>query len=168
MTARTTAILITGMSGSGKSTVLAELTTRGFHTVDTDYGDWIDAGGGERLWRADRIDALLREPREVPLFVAGTVANQGGFYPRFAEIVLLSAPLPVLLDRIATRTNNPFGRTESERRRIIADTEVVEPLLRARATVEIDTRAPLTEVVDRLARLATREGDRDNPGVSNR
>ena len=163
-----TAILITGMSGSGKSTVLAELTTRGFQTVDTDYGDWIDESGGERLWREDRIDALLRETREVPLFVAGTVANQGRFAARFAEIVLLSAPLPVLLARIATRTGNPFGRHPAERARIVADTEAIEPLLRARATIEIDTRAPLTEVVDRLARLATREGDLDNPGVSER
>ena len=163
-----TAILITGMSGSGKSTVLAELTTRGFQTVDTDYGDWIDESGGERLWRADRIDALLAESSDVPLFVAGTVANQGRFYPRFTEIVLLSAPLPVLLDRVAARTNNPFGQHAAERARIIADTEAVEPLLRARATVEIDTRAPLTEVVDRLARLTTLGGDPDNLGVSKR
>jgi RNase adaptor protein for sRNA GlmZ degradation len=163
-----TAILITGMSGSGKSTVLAELTTRGFRTVDTDYGEWIDESGGERLWRVDRIDALLAESSDGPLFVAGTVANQGRFYPRFAEIVLLSAPMPVLLDRIATRTTNPFGRTAAQRARIIADTEAIEPLLRARATVEIDTRAPLTEVVDRLARLTTREGDLDSPGVSKR
>jgi RNase adaptor protein for sRNA GlmZ degradation len=163
-----TAILITGMSGSGKSTVLAELTTRGFRTVDTDYGEWIDESGGERLWRVDRIDALLAESSDGPPFVAGTVANQGRFYPRFAEIVLLSAPMPVLLDRIATRTTNPFGRTAAQRARIIADTEAIEPLLRARATVEIDTRAPLTEVVDRLARLTTREGDLDSPGVSKR
>ena len=162
------AILITGMSGSGKSTVLAELTTRGFHTLDTDYGEWIDESGGERLWRVDRIDALLAESSNEPLFVAGTVANQGRFYPRFAEIVLLSAPMPVLLDRIATRTNNPFGRTAAERARIIADTEAIEPLLRAHATVEIDTRAPLNEVVDRLARLTTPEGDLDSPGVSKR
>lgn len=161
------AILVTGMSGSGKSTVLAELATRGFQTVDTDYGDWIEESGGERLWRADRIDALLRATARVPLFIAGTVANQGRFYPRFAEIVLLSAPLAVLLDRIATRTTNPFGQRVTERNRIIADTEAVEPLLRARATVEIDTRAPLADVVDRLTRLTTRQGDHGDTGVSN-
>ena len=36
---------MTGMSGTGKSTVLAELARRGFETVDTDEGDgthWID------------------------------------------------------------------------------------------------------------------------------
>lgn len=30
-------VLVTGMSGAGKSTVLDELRRRGLHTVDTDY-----------------------------------------------------------------------------------------------------------------------------------
>ncbi|WP_223841206.1 MULTISPECIES: hypothetical protein [unclassified Candidatus Sulfotelmatobacter] len=33
-------ILITGMSGAGKSTVLAELARRGRITVDTDFDGW--------------------------------------------------------------------------------------------------------------------------------
>ncbi len=153
-----TAILITGMSGTGKSTVLAALADRGYPTVDTDLDDWIDETGPERLLRLDRLTALLddHESAGMPLFVAGTVANQRALYPRFAEIVLLSAPLPVMMARIATRDTNPFGRTEDERARIISDTEVIEPLLRASATVELDTRAPLAETVERLARLATR------------
>jgi dephospho-CoA kinase len=32
------AVLVTGMSGVGKSTALAELARFGFTTVDTDYG----------------------------------------------------------------------------------------------------------------------------------
>lgn len=48
---------------------------------------------------------------------------------------------------------NPFGKTAQERDRIVADTAEVEPLLRSSATVEIDTRRPLAEVVDRLATL---------------
>lgn len=153
-----TAILITGMSGTGKSTVLAALAEQRpkigcCRTVDTDVGGWIEESTGERLWRTDKMDTLLSHPSDVPLFVAGTVANQGRFYPRFAEIVLLHAPLPVMLARIAARTDNPFGRTDAERARIIADTEAVEPLLRARATVEIDTTGPLNHTVERLARL---------------
>jgi adenylate kinase family enzyme len=163
-----TAILVTGMSGTGKSTVLAALAEQGFRTVDTDLGGWIEESTGERMWRPDRIESLLRETSDVPLFVAGTVANQGRFYPRFAEIVLLSAPLPVMLARIATRVDNPFGRTEAERGRIVADTEAVEPLLRAGATVEIDTRTPLADTVDRLARLATRQGDLGDTEVPKR
>jgi serine kinase of HPr protein (carbohydrate metabolism regulator) len=84
------AVLVTGMSGVGKSTVLAELTQRGFTTVDTDYGPWIHVEEGEPLWREPMIHALLDRPRETPLFVQGTVANQGLFYRRFDAIVLLN------------------------------------------------------------------------------
>ena len=59
-----------------------------------------------------------------------------------------------MLDRIASRDTNPFGKTAEERDRIVADTAEVEPLLRSSATVEIDTQKPLAEVVDHLAALA--------------
>jgi adenylate kinase family enzyme len=148
------AVLVTGMSGAGKSTALATLADRGHRTVDTDEGDWIEVRDGERLWRADRVTALLDRHRDGPLFVSGTVANQGEWYPRFDAVVLLTAPLEVLLARVATRTTNGFGRAPGERRRIVEDTTVVEPLLRRRATAVIDTRAPLEEVVDALLRAA--------------
>jgi hypothetical protein len=152
----TAVILVTGMSGTGKSTALRELARRGHRVVDTDTGGWVEESGGERQWREDRIDALLtgHERTGTPLFLAGTVRNQGRFYPRFTEVVLLSAPLPLMLDRVAARDTNPFGKTAAERARIVADTAEVEPLLRASATVEIDTRLSVTEVADRLAALA--------------
>ena len=46
-------ILLTGMSGTGKSTALAELEKRGFRVVDTDEGgwsEWSDPDGGY-VWR---------------------------------------------------------------------------------------------------------------------
>ncbi|MBA8924561.1 dephospho-CoA kinase [Kutzneria viridogrisea] len=155
-------ILVTGMSGTGKSTALNQLEQRGYRVVDTDFGGWIeevpspDGSGGEPQWREDRIEALIadHERSGEPLFIAGTVCNQHRFHSRFDEIVLLSAPLAVVLDRIANRDNNPFGKTAGERDRIVADTAEIEPLLRSSATVEIDTRTPLTEVVDQLAALA--------------
>jgi dephospho-CoA kinase len=42
-------ILLTGMSGVGKSTAMAELARRGFDTVDTDCGEWINVVDGEPL-----------------------------------------------------------------------------------------------------------------------
>jgi serine kinase of HPr protein (carbohydrate metabolism regulator) len=83
---RHAAILVTGMSGVGKSTALTELARRGFTTVDTDYGPWIHVVDGEPLWRQPMIDALLDRPRDTPLFVQGTVAIQGRFYSRFDAV----------------------------------------------------------------------------------
>src|SRR5207248_670074 len=75
-------ILVTGMSGSGKSTVLAELARRGFETVDTDEADWTRWSDDEDgyLWVEDRIAELLARDRETTLYLSGTVSNQGRFY----------------------------------------------------------------------------------------
>lgn len=153
-------VLVTGMSGTGKSAVLVELARRGRRVVDTDeagYAEEVpsrDPGGREQLWREDRIAALLDRHADGVLFLAGCAANQGLFYPRFDAIVLLSAPVDVILERVATRTANDFGKTDVERERILHDLATVEPLLRAGATAEIDTRAPLAEVADALERVA--------------
>ena len=75
-------VLVTGMSGTGKSTALVELARRGHRVVDTDYGGLSEevptsAGGRGTLWREERIVALLTEHEGGMLFVSGCVANQG-------------------------------------------------------------------------------------------
>ena len=139
-------VLLTGMSGAGKSTVLAELGRRGHAVVDTDVGGWI-VGDDEPLWDLPRMTALLDVHTAGHLFLAGTVANQGVLYPRLDAVVLLTAPVEVLLARVAVRTTNDFGKTAAERARIVRDTADVEPLLRRGADLVVDTRAPLTDVV---------------------
>jgi broad-specificity NMP kinase len=153
-------VLITGMSGTGKSAALAELARRGHRVVDTDYGDWAEDGPSfdgrerEKVWREDRIDALLRDHKDGVLFVSGCVPNQAKFYSRFDAVVLLSAPVEVILERVAVRDTNVYGKTDAERGLIVEDLTSVEPLLRAGATAEIDTRLSLGEVVDALERIA--------------
>src|SRR6478736_6924140 len=142
------------MSGTGKSSALAELQRRGYQVVDTDYGGWIE-GEPEPLWRENRINELLDEHGDGTLFISGCVANQGKFYERFDAVVLLSAPADVILERVAGRTTNDFGKSDAERERILSDLDAVEPLLRRGATAEIDTRAPLHAVVDALERIAS-------------
>ena len=149
-----TVVFVTGMSGTGKSSALAALARRGHRVVDTDHDGWIE-GEPEPLWREDRIRELLDEHGDETLFISGCVANQGLFYHRFDAVVLLSAPADVILERVAVRSTNDFGKTDAERDRIISDLAAVEPILRGGATAEIDTRAPLAEVVDALERIAS-------------
>ena len=66
----------------------------------------------------------------------------------------MSAPADVILGRVDARETNDYGRTEAQRNLILHHPATVEPLLRAGATAEIDTRAPLDEVVDELERIA--------------
>jgi dephospho-CoA kinase len=144
------------MSGTGKSSALAALARYGFRTVDTDEPGWmVEADDGELLWDEEKIGRLLAEEEGPTLFVQGTIRNQGRFYDRFDAVVLLSAPADVILDRLATRTNNPWGKAPEQRDLILEQIREVEPLLRATCTHEIDASLPLADVVERLVEIAS-------------
>lgn len=152
-------VLVTGMSGTGKSTALAALGRRGHHVVDSDDPGWIidsavqdGTDGPEPMWELDRVGGLLDAHREGWLFVAGCVANQGALYGRFGAVVLLTAPLEVLLARVVDRAN-PFGKHSADRTRIAADQAEFEPVLRAGATHEISTTAMVVDVVTGLEQI---------------
>jgi shikimate kinase len=165
------------MSGTGKSSIAAELSARGYRAVDTDYGEWkhlVDlpanaaptgvAGTKDLLWREDLIDQLLSAEDSGVLFVVGTVANQSRFYDRFDHIVLLTAPASLIRERLTARTNNPYGKRPGELDRVLELQRTIEPLLRRAATIEIDTRAPLGTVVDEIIRRVSDE-ELDRPGA---
>jgi dephospho-CoA kinase len=150
-------VLVTGMSGTGKSTALAELAKRGSRVVETDHApwsEWSDADGGY-LWREELIEELLSQHDDVTLYVSGTVSNQGRFYPRFDAVVLLSAPLDVLLQRVAERATNGYGKSAEERAQIIRNVADVEPLLRATCTHELDATQPIDAVVSQLVAIGS-------------
>ena len=70
---------------------------------------------------------LLASTRVV--VVSGTVENQGRFYDRFDHVVLLSAPLDVLIERVSKRTTNPcrYGNDPPQQAEIADYLETVEP-----------------------------------------
>jgi adenylate kinase family enzyme len=154
-------IFVTGMSGTGKSSALAELGRRGYRVVDTDHAGWSewvessDDGRGEWLWDEERMTGLLDSDDGRSLFVQGCVSNQSKFYDRFNAVVLLSAPAEVILDRIVRRTTNNYGKTPLERAMILDDLARVEPLLRKSCTHEVDASRPLADVVADLVTIAS-------------
>jgi len=161
-------ILVTGISGTGKSSVLGELGRRGYRVVDTDDQGWREyrkylepvdeLHRGEWLWVEERMTALLDFDDGRSLFVGGGARNQSKFYDRFDAVVLLSAPADVMLDRVARRTTNDYGKAASERAEILADLAEIEPLLRQGCTHELDASRPLDAVVADLISIAWRPG----------
>ncbi|MGB4780335.1 GNAT family N-acetyltransferase [Microbacterium sp.] len=141
-------VLLTGMSGAGKSTVIRSLSQRGYRTLDTDYDGWVLPDG---RWDEPRMSTLLAAEKRI--VVSGTVENQGTFYDRFEHVVLLSAPVEVLLERVRRRTDNTYGGSAHDREEIRHYAREVEPLLRASADVELDARRPVAELADEIELL---------------
>ncbi len=146
-------VLLTGMSATGKSAVVRELAARGYKAIDTDDGWCQVLADGRQLWREDAIAALLATEDTDILFVAGCEENQVRFYPQFDHIILLSAPTEILMQRLAARTSNSFGKSAKERCRVLADAAAIEPRLRRTADHEIITTAPLHELVTTILQL---------------
>jgi dephospho-CoA kinase len=148
-------VLITGMSGAGKTTVLQELSRRGYRTIDTDYDGWVLSDG---KWDEPRMSALLAS--DSSLVVSGAVDNQNHFYDRFANVVLLSVPVEVLIERVSGRTKNPYGNSEADQSLIRQHVLDVEPLLRNGATIELDGQRLVSELADEVERLIGPSGQK--------
>ena len=147
-------VLLTGMSGTGKSAVILALAARGHKAVDLDEPGWSETrSDGEWVWREDRVRTLLSADDAEVLFIGGCASNQVKFYRQFDEIILLSAPRDVLIERLATRTNSSFGKSPGELAQVLDDLEHTEPKLRQVASNEVDTTAPLDDVVAAILRL---------------
>ena len=152
-------VLLTGMSGTGKSAVIQALAARGFKAVDADtdeWCEWVDVpddpdawvqSGADWVWREDRIQRLLSTDDAEVLFVSGCPTNQVKFYPQFDQIVLLTAPASTIAERLMSRTTNAYGKDPEELARVLKLQQTVVPLLRRRASLEVDTSTPLDEVV---------------------
>ena len=112
-------VLLTGISGTGKSAALAELGRRGCRVVDTDDPGWRDYRAyaeppdelhrGEWLWVEEKIAELLDTDDDRSLFVAGCVRNQSDFYGRFDAVGRRTAP--------AAQFHDPGGRRSTNDKR---------------------------------------------------
>lgn len=146
-------VLLTGMSGTGKSSVIEALRKRGFLAIDMDEPGWSERDqDGHQLWCDSRLQEALDAAGDDVLFLSGCAENQVKFYPQLTDIVLLSAPADVLTERLKARTNNPYGERPEELDEVLYYLETVEPLLRRGATCEIETTRPLEWVVEEVLR----------------
>jgi GTPase SAR1 family protein len=150
-------VLLTGMSGSGKSALVEELRRRGYAAYDADDDGFSEPRAGGRWgWCADAVVSLLAQvPDGDLLFFAGCSEEQ--IEMPFDYRVLLAVPEDELVTRLRTRSSNAYGQTPAERRQVLADLANVEPRLRGSADLVLSTTEPVGEVADRLlAHVAAR------------
>ena len=161
--------LITGVAGSGKSSVARELRKRGYAAYDTETGfsyhinkktsekaaypanptiEWYDAH--ERVFDEKILENLFKKHANETLFICSITANQKKYYPDFTKIFLLTADDETLVKRIETRTDNHFGKHPLELQRIISRHQSFDNELKEAGAVIIDSTRPMDEVVEQI------------------
>lgn len=146
------------MSGNGKSSLIQMFRVNSYKAIDMDEPGWSEyRDDGEWIWNEHHLKEFLNTDKSDVLIIAGCAINQGKFYPQLDQIILLSAPANVLLERLKNRTNNSYGKRSEEINNILDDLENIEPLLRQGATHEISTATSLEDVYNKILSLINSE-----------
>jgi shikimate kinase len=123
--------------------------------IDADPADTLTpAQGKDWVWRGDRVRALLSQPEDGMLFIGGCAENMGRLFPLIDTVILLSAPIATIMERLQARSPDGYGSAAEERQKVGDLIASIEPLLRKSADQEIDTRGPVHAAVDAILRIA--------------
>jgi hypothetical protein len=165
------AVIITGCSGAGKSTIAAALARRGLAAIDADddplLARTVDAAGNvveeepaapdfawlarhSWAWNPARLDELIRAVAPATLYVCGGAANELELADRFTRVFLLEIDEPTMLARIDARQDNDWGRIGDTREYLRHFLPGYQARLRAFGAISIDARQPLDQVVDAI------------------
>lgn len=161
--------LITGVAGTGKSTIAEELSRRGYAAFDADAGFsyYVDKETGERFDKPDEpsfewyakhervfdeavLENLFQDYQGEALFLCCITANQSKYYDQFDKIFLLTADDETIMSRLKMRTNSDFGKHPIDLHRVLSGrTDFDESVKKAGAAV-IDSTQPFEQVVEQI------------------
>jgi dephospho-CoA kinase len=156
---------IDGLSGTGKSTLYAELARRGCHAVDADavFGFFADPVTGlpsvvesraTWMWDRRKLRAFAHSCNDVPVFICGGAMNQNEFVDLFEKRFTLHIDSDTMRERLLARTNNDYGKDADElAEQLELNVHAVEDAERIGAVV-IDATKPINEVADEVLKFA--------------
>jgi hypothetical protein len=173
------AVLITGSSCAGKSSLARVLTSRGRCAIDTDNDPrltrWVDESGRAAecpdapdlawltrhgwVWDPDRLDELIAASAAETVFLCGGAYNEADLMDRFERVFLLAIDEPTMLARLdSPGRDNEWGRVGDTRELLRQRLPGYQSNLRALGAIPVDATMPLDEVADAILAQVIRRG----------
>ncbi len=162
-------ILIAGISGTGKSSVCAELAKRGYKAFDIEEVEGLFAMLDKRTgkpfvdydnydiekvkyhdWVCDekKLRKLMRKNAKGITFYAGIASNTFELLPLFDKVMLLVAKPELIRKRLSERTTNDFGKIVEVQDMVLREKEFWEKQMEEKGAIVIDANRSLAEVAD--------------------
>ncbi len=166
-------IFITGIAGSGKTTILKELKSRGYEVYDADekLSFWANKSTGERAsasdhtlttdqkffdehdWYMDKsgVKKLAEKATNKPIFICGSVANEKEVWGDFEKVFCLYIDDESLIKRIKNRADKDFGKSEHELAHLLKLNQAVQSKYKSLGAKIIDATQPVEKIADEIA-----------------
>lgn len=139
--------LISGLPGTGKTSVCSELQARGYRAIDAD-SSFGHKRGADWLWDEGRIEEVLNDNVDDAIFICGSAGNRDKYMPMFSKVFILCVDDATLEYRLLHRTNNNFGKDADVVARQIKRNQGVKEYSIKRGRIVIDATQSIKKVVD--------------------
>lgn len=162
-------IYITGVSGTGKTTLATEFNKRGIFAIDIDAvhdlrhwrnkitkekthlgtgKEWLDSH--EWVCDEDKLKEMINNSNQEIVIVFGLLSNQDDFLNFFDKVFVLQCSEETFLHRINIRTDNEFGKEESQKEFILGFYKDFENDLINKGVISINSEDLVDKIADNI------------------
>ncbi|MCC7356778.1 MAG: AAA family ATPase [Candidatus Doudnabacteria bacterium] len=153
--------LVEGVSGAGKTTVGEELHKLGYTVIDADeeLASFTDPETGlptddhnykNWLWNEEKFYHAVEQADDGIIFICGGAMNKPDFLHNFTKVFTLHLDDETLKHRLATRTNNDYGKKPEELAFQLKMNQIAEQHSKDTGTILVDATKPLQTVIDKI------------------